>query len=76
MNIETLFAGILNVDESTLDDDSGPETLASWTSRVHFELVTAIEEVFGIRLTRTEIRAMQTLGAARRLVEEKRGRSD
>lgn len=75
MNIKTVFARILNVSESSLNDDSGPETLASWTSRVHFELVAGIEEVFGIRLTRDEIRAMQTLGAARRLLEEKQERS-
>lgn len=71
MKLETLFAGILNLDESILRDDSGPNNLGSWTSKVHFELVTALEEVYGIRLTRREIRAMTSLGAARRLVEQK-----
>jgi acyl carrier protein len=71
MKLETLFAGILNLDESLLNDDSGPGTLGTWTSKIHFELVAAMEEVYGIRLTRREIRAMTTLGAARRLVESK-----
>lgn len=71
MKLKTLFASILNLDESLLNDDSGPDNLGSWTSKIHFELVTAMEEVYGIRLTRREIRAMTTLGAARRLVEQK-----
>lgn len=71
MKLKALFASILNVDESLLQDDSGPNNLGNWTSRVHFELVTALEEVYGIRLSRREIRAMTTLGAARRLVEAK-----
>ncbi|MFZ1827482.1 MAG: acyl carrier protein [Candidatus Competibacteraceae bacterium] len=71
MKLQTLFASILNIDESTLNDDSGPDNLGTWTSKIHFELVTAMEEIYGIRLTRREIRAMTTLGAARRLVESK-----
>ncbi len=71
MKLKTLFASILNLDESLLNDNSGPDNLGSWTSKVHFELVTAMEEVYGIRLTRREIRAMTTLGAAQRLVEQK-----
>ena len=71
MHLKTLFADILNIDVSLLNEDSGPENLGSWTSRIHFELVAALEEVYGIRLTRREIRAMTTLGVARRLVESK-----
>lgn len=71
MKLKTLFASILNIDESLLDDDSGPANLGSWTSKIHFELVAAMEEVYGIRLTHREIRTMTTLGAARRLVESK-----
>lgn len=71
MKLETLFASILSLDESLLNDDSGPDNLGSWTSKIHFELVAAMEEIYGIRLTRREIRAMTTLGAARRLLEQK-----
>jgi acyl carrier protein len=71
MRLEALIAGILNVDESLLTDASGPATLGSWTSKTHFELVLALEEVYGIRLTRREIREMTTVSAARRLIVEK-----
>ena len=71
MKLETLFASILNLDESLLNDDSGPDNLGSWTSKIHFELVAAMEEIYSIRLTRREIRAMTTLGAARHLLEQK-----
>jgi len=71
MELKALFAAILNIDESLLHDDSGPGNLGAWTSKIHFELVAAMEEIYRIRLTRREIRAMTTLGAARRLVESK-----
>jgi len=63
-----LVAEILDVEPDELDEESGPENLESWTSRAHFELVTALEEVYGVAFTQADIQGMRSVGDARRLL--------
>jgi acyl carrier protein len=63
-----LVAEILDVEPDELDEASGPESLESWTSRAHFELVTALEEMYGVTFTQADIQGMRSIGDARRLL--------
>jgi acyl carrier protein len=45
------MAATLGVDEAELSDDSSPDTIASWDSLNHLNVVLAIESEFGIELT-------------------------
>jgi acyl carrier protein len=69
-----LIAEILDVEPDELDDESGPDTLESWTSRAHFELVTALEEELGVTFSQADIQGMRSIGDARRILLAKGAR--
>ncbi|KAB8141150.1 acyl carrier protein [Chloroflexia bacterium SDU3-3] len=71
MNLEELFASVLNVPAETLSDDSCPATVRAWNSLGHLKLISAMEEIFGIAFSSAEIRGLKTLGGARALLQAK-----
>jgi acyl carrier protein len=68
-----LVATVLELPAADVGDDVGPATHDSWTSLRHFQLVVAVEETFGISLSRAEIRSVRTVGDLRRLIAGKGG---
>ena len=46
--IKEIMATIFSVDKSTINDDSSPETLETWDSLQHMNMIVALEEEFGI----------------------------
>lgn len=71
----TEFAGIvadvLEADPRTVTDSAGPETLASWTSLRHLQLIVTLEEAYGVSFSYQEIRDLRTIGAVRHLLGAK-----
>lgn len=49
---------ILGVPLEEIDERSSPETIASWDSLKHMNLVLALEEEFGVKFTDEEIMSM------------------
>ena len=70
-NITAIFAGILKVDPSAINDDSSPENIPEWDSVAAMHLVAAIEERFGIELSTREIMSMRTVGLVRSVLRKK-----
>jgi len=66
-----LFAEVLEVDPSTLGDDSSPDTVARWDSLAAMHLVAAIEGKFDVKLTTKEIMKMMSIGLARKTLRHK-----
>jgi acyl carrier protein len=66
-----LFAEVLHVDPSKLDDESSPENVKEWDSLAAMELVAAIEEKFKVQLSTKEIMKMSTIGRARKALQGK-----
>ena len=66
-----LFAEVLQVDPTGLNDDSSPENVKQWDSLAAMELVAAIEEKFKVKLSTKEIMKMSTLGRARKVLQGK-----
>ena len=60
-----LFAEVLHIDPTELREDSSPDNVKQWDSLAAMELVSAIEEKFGIHLSTKEIMKMSTIGRAR-----------
>lgn len=50
---------------------SSPETIESWDSTQHLNLVLAIEEKFGIQLDPEEIEQMKNVGIVADIIEKK-----
>ncbi|MBK6896663.1 MAG: acyl carrier protein [Alphaproteobacteria bacterium] len=66
-----LFAEVLEVDVSKLNDNTSPDNTSQWDSLAAMGLVVAIEEKFGVQLTTKEIMKMTTIGLARETLRGK-----
>jgi acyl carrier protein len=71
MQLETLFATVLDIPTTNLDDQSSPKTVASWNSLGHLKLITAMEELYGVTFSSAEIRSLKSLGSARAILQAK-----
>jgi acyl carrier protein len=68
-DIRSIASDIFGVPTAKLTVDSSPETVETWDSVQHLNLVLALEEKFSMQLAPEEIEQMKTLGAAAQLIE-------
>ena len=57
----------------TLTADTTAEDIEQWDSLSHFELIVAIEQRFGVKITSQETRELGTVAAICSLLERKLG---
>jgi len=69
--IRTLASDLFAIPPSQIDNASSPETIESWDSVQHLNLVLALEEKFHLQLMPEEIEQMKTVGDVVKLVEGK-----
>ncbi len=48
--LKAVISAVLNVDLSRIDPDSSSDTIESWDSLRHMNLILALEEEFGVTL--------------------------
>lgn len=60
--IRTLVSSILDVDEIRLNQETDLFLLDNWDSLRHIELITAIEQKFGVKLEGSHIVGIRYLG--------------
>ena len=70
IKIKEIMVQIFNVPEASIDSISSPDTIESWDSLKHMDLVTAIEE-FNIRFTYEEISEMLNFSLIIELLKER-----
>jgi len=70
-DVRNMASDIFGVPAAKLTGESSPETVESWDSVQHLNLVLAIEEKFGLQLDPEEIEQMKTLGATATLIDSK-----
>ena len=69
--IRTIASDIFGVSADTITTASTPETIETWDSIQHLNLVLALEEKFGLQLSPEEIEQMKSVGEVIKLVEGK-----
>ena len=69
--VRAIASDILGVPAAFLNASSSPDTIESWDSVQHLNLVVALEEKFGLQLSPEEIEQMKTLGDTAKLIESK-----
>lgn len=69
--LESIFASILGVPESALSEATGPKVLAAWNSLRHVEIVTRIEDAYGVTFSTPELLSLQTIGSFRAMLLRK-----
>jgi len=65
------MASVFTVDVASIDDSSSPDTIESWDSLKHINLVTSLEEEFDIRFTDEEIMDMLNFKLVLHIIKQK-----
>jgi len=60
-----IVADVLEVEPDQISDPAGPDTLRTWTSLRHLQLVVTLEEAYGVSLSYREIRNVTSIGQLR-----------
>ena len=58
--IKEIMARILDIPAAQINEETSPETVESWDSLRHMNLIMALEEEFGIRFTDIQIVEMMS----------------
>lgn len=66
-----LFADVLEMDASKLNDQTSPDNTPQWDSLAAMGLVAALEDKFSVQLSTKEIMKMTTIGLARETLRAK-----
>ena len=69
--IRTIASDIFGVSADKITPVSTPETIETWDSIQHLNLVLALEEKFGLQLSPEEIEQMKSMGEVIKVVEGK-----
>lgn len=71
--IYAIVSKVFKVPLAAVDDQSSPDTIDSWDSLQHLQLILALEEEFGVQFSIDEISAMQTVASIAAIVGERTG---
>jgi len=70
-DLKKLLARVFNLSESEITETVSMETLETWDSLQHLNLVLAVEESFGVRFSADEIPIANTFAALCDLIKDK-----
>ena len=65
------MSAVLGVPSESIDDRTSPDTVPTWDSMQHLQLVLALEQEFGVAFEVEEIEAMQRVGVIVSLLEQR-----
>ncbi len=68
--IKKIFCEVLGVQDSEVSDGTSYESFSPWDSLKHLELVSKLEEEFGIELQMDDIIAMETFGKIKEIIQK------
>ena len=71
MNSKELMANIFEVEISDIGDDASPESIESWDSLKHMNLIVALEEEFNVQFTDEEMLQMLNFQLISLILKEK-----
>lgn len=69
--VRSIASDIFACPVSDITPESSPETVKTWDSTQHLNLVLALEEQFQLQLSPEEIEQMTSIGEIARLLESK-----
>ena len=69
--VRGIAADVLQVNQGSLNAESSPQSVESWDSVQHLNLVLAVEQQLGIQFAPEEIEQMQSVGAIIEVAQHK-----
>ena len=71
MQLEALFADLLQEPIELINEETSPRNTQSWDSLKHLEVVMAIEGAYSVQFSMPEIVGLNSLGSFRQLLKLK-----
>lgn len=71
MQLEALFANLLQEPVESITEETSPRNTKSWDSLKHLELVMAIEGAYSVQFTMPEVVGLNSLGSIRQVLKLK-----
>ncbi len=71
MQLEALFASLLQESVESINEETSPRNTRSWDSLKHLEIVMAIEGAYSVQFSMPEIIGLNSLGSIRQLLKLK-----
>jgi acyl carrier protein len=69
--LHQVVARALRIPATQVSDESSPATLRRWDSLHHLDLMTEIEEAYGVQFSTADMVRAQSVGQIRHLLREK-----
>jgi acyl carrier protein len=69
--VRNIASDIFGIPPEKITAESSPQTVESWDSIQHLNLVLALEEKFNLQLSPEEIEDLKSIGDAAKLIESK-----
>jgi len=73
VRVRQVAADVFDVPLEQVTDRSSPQTIETWESVQHLNLILALEQELQVRIDPEEIAQIETIGDAIRLVKDKAG---
>jgi len=71
LTVPELVGAVLRIPVESVNDDTCARDTDAWSSLAHIQLVAAIEDAYGVRLSAGEIRAMASVSDIRRVLADR-----
>lgn len=68
--IKKIFCDVLSVAESEVNDETSYDSFAPWDSLKHLELISKLEEEFGVEIKMDDIIAMENFGKIKEIMQK------
>jgi acyl carrier protein len=69
--IKKVFAAVLNIQPADIKESTSPDTVGSWDSLKHMQLVVALEQEFNVQFDDQEMLEMHNYGLISAIVKDK-----
>jgi acyl carrier protein len=68
MTVEEVIARVFKIDSRTLVDGSGRDSLEQWDSMGHLQLITELEQHFGVSISIGDAMEMVSVGKVKEIL--------
>ncbi|MEX2681150.1 MAG: acyl carrier protein [Candidatus Sigynarchaeota archaeon] len=70
--LKEIMSDLFEINPGDINDESSNETIETWTSVAHLNLIVAIEEKFGIEIAADEIGEMLSFKRIKEILRDKK----
>lgn len=63
MHLSDIIASIIQIDKSSITEETSPAMVGQWTSMKQLALINSVESTYNVRFTISEMKKLNNVGA-------------